>query len=73
MLSVRRAGTLHRMAQKLTVQLPGLLQKAKAAKRALDRLYDQLADTQGSHATVSSDLSTARTNVNTLITAIADL
>ena len=61
------------MAKKLSVQKPGLLQRANRAKRELAQLAAQLADTQGSHATVSSDLATARSDVDTLITAIEAL
>jgi cell division septum initiation protein DivIVA len=61
------------MAIKLTIQKPGLLKKAKEAKRHLANLAAQLAGTAGSHATASSALATARSNVDTLIAAIEAL
>lgn len=61
------------MAKKLSVQMPGLVLEATKAKVALARLYDRLADTAGSHSTVSSDLATARADVDTLLTAIQAL
>lgn len=61
------------MAKKLSVMKPGLLQRANRAKRELTQLYDALADTTGAHVTVSSDLATARSDVDTLITHITAL
>lgn len=61
------------MAKKVSVQKPGLQKKAAVAKRALDEILDRLADTEGSHAQASTDLSTARTAVAALIVDLAAL
>lgn len=58
------------MSRPLSESKPGLVARAKNAKRELAYLATLLTNTSGSHATVSSDLSTAQSDVDTLITAI---
>ncbi len=57
----------------LSVNKPGLVQHAKAAKRELTRLQALLVNTTGSHATVTTDVATAQTDLDALIVAIAAL
>lgn len=61
------------MAKKISVQKPGLRKKAAIAKAALDEILARLADTEGTHAQASTDLSTARTAVDDLIDDLAAL
>lgn len=61
------------MTVALSVNKPGLVSHAAAAKREIVRLQALLVNTTGSHATVTTDAATCITDLNALIAAIAAL
>ncbi len=61
------------MTTALSVNKPGLVQRAKSAQRDIVRLQALLAATTGSHATATTDAATAKTALDALILTIAAL
>lgn len=61
------------MSTLLSINKPGLVQRAKEAQRAIVRLQALLSMTSGSHTTATTDAALAKTACDTLIADIAAL
>ncbi len=61
------------MTTALSVNKPGLVQRAKSAQRDIVRLQALLVATTGTHVQATTDAATAKTALDALIVTIAAL